>query len=269
MDKTEQILWILLIVSLVCFFSLNSAFGQINLTPYDKYENLKIKHSTNPNLCIFEADPTFTSSWKEIETETKIAVYYWESTLHAVSDGNWDINILPTIPFEEHENAMAEDYPMCNILITYEDHNPDSNALGTTGIDFANSSHKYTFIRVWLNAVDHQKIEINIGELKDGEELTFTFENKRKPLPMNTVRNIVMHEIGHGIGLGHFFGVDQDKSVMRPSLEPFSDDEWNVHLVDVKMVIELYGEDGFGGNGLPYNPKACYFTQDSQLEICD
>ena len=269
MDKTEQILWIVLIVSLVCFFSLNSAFSQVDLTPYDKYENLKIKHSTNPNLCIFEADPTFTSNWKEIETKTKIAVYYWEASLHAVTGGNWDINILPTVPFEEHENAMAEDYPMCNIMITFEDHNPDTNALGTTGIDFASSNHKYTFIRVYLNAADLQKIEINIGELKNDEEVTITFENNRKPLPMNTVRNIIMHEIGHGLGLGHFFGVDQEKSVMRPSLEPFSDDEWNVQLVDIKMLIELYGEDGFGGNGLPYNPNACYFTQDSQLEVCD
>lgn len=269
MDKTEQMLWIVLIVSLVCFFSLNSAFGQIDLSIYDKYDNLKIKHIGNPNLCIFEADPTFTSNWEAIERETKIAVYYWEVSLIAVTGGNWDINILPTIPFEEHDTATPNDYPLCNILITYDDINTKTNALGSTAIDFSKSNHKFTFIKVFLNATENKKITIKLGDIDKNDDATITFSNNRKPLPMNTIRNIVMHEIGHGIGLGHFFGVNQGKSVMQPSLEPFSDDEWNIHLVDIKMVMELYGEDGFGGTGLPYNPKACYFTQDSQLEMCD
>jgi hypothetical protein len=142
--------------------------------------------------------------------------------------------------------------------------------MGTTSLDFSKSWHKYTYITIYLTAQEKApKITICLGTC----EKETGVEGVPKEFPMNTIRNITIHEFGHAIGLGHYHSANKitgfSESAMNPMINPFSEDIWGVKANDVNMLIHLYGSNGFHSrDGLPYNPSACMFYHGSLL-YCD
>ena len=59
MDVVEKIVWLVLLVSLVCFFSLNNAYGE------DRFEILRFAHPDNPSVCIMEPEPIIQDRFHE------------------------------------------------------------------------------------------------------------------------------------------------------------------------------------------------------------
>ena len=58
MDSVEKIMWLILILSLVLFFSLNSAFA-------DKFEVIRFIHNDNPRVCVMEPEPDLQERFHE------------------------------------------------------------------------------------------------------------------------------------------------------------------------------------------------------------
>ena len=256
MDLVEKIMWIVCIVSLVCFFSLNNAYGE------DRFEILKFIHSYNPNVCIMEPDHAIQERFhNEVYNSTINSVLIWQNEMRAYSDGDWFMPIYYH-EYETHFDKVPEDFPNCNIFIEYRQYNGvDGNphksktAMGYTAFDFSKSWHKYSYVMVFFEIPQHNpKISLCIG-CEDREDATITIETEYETLPESTINRIIMHEFGHALGIGHY--IDDGKkgnsvySLMYPTMEPFVENDSSLGLVDKEMLIMLYNDDGFGGqNGL-------------------
>ena len=105
---------------------------------------------------------------------------------------------------------------------------------------------------MFLQAVNNTALSLNFGDgYKDPESGLTKFEInlERQPLPIQTVYNIVLHELGHGLGLGHYesaYPNGLERSTMTPSLKPFADDAFGIKITDKFMLGYLYGTDGYG-----------------------
>jgi len=223
---------------------------------YDRYEFLGVRHDATPNVCLFEPNPTNVDwkYWKSVEIESWKAILDWQVEMSEfLPDGDWSMYIHSTVPYEEHWDKTPDDYRHCTIFLTYEAFNeePDNKALGLTGIDFSNSSHKFTFIVVYLHAVKNTSIVLNFDDAKKDPETGLTkFEINldREQLPLQTIYNIVLHELGHGLGVGHYESVSPNgyhRSTMTPSLKPFSNEVFEIKIADKFMLGYLYGMDGY------------------------
>ena len=250
MDLVEKIVWILLIVCLVSFFSLNSAYGE------DKIEVLRLSHPDNPTVCIMQPEPIIQDRFHEdVFKLTVDSVLSWQNEMSDYTDGNWFMPMF-YYEYEEHFDKVPEDFPECNIFIEYREYNTgvdegttNNKALGWTGFDFSKSWHKYAYVMVYLKSPEvNPHISLCIG-CEDNNDITITFE--QKPLPSNTISRIIMHEFGHSLGIGHYQD-DRERnntlpSLMHPNLKPFEENSFKIEDVDKEVLKMIYNKDGFGG----------------------
>jgi len=182
-----------------------------------------------------------------------------------LTEGDWSIYIQSIVHYEEHWNKTPDDYRHCNIFLTYEawSEGREDMALGLTGIDFADSRHKFTYIVIFLHAEERNNIVIDLGSMKENNEGKYEFVFDKKQLPLNTIYNIVLHEVGHGLGLGHYWSTQEDdykRSALIPSLKPFDEDiNFEITIADKFQLGRLYGLDGFQKPQPVWIPDHCLF----------
>ena len=227
---------------------------------YSKYDSLKLRFDTNPHVCLFEVNPELYD-WYKLKNITISAIEEWILKLeYAYPKGDWAV-LVETISWEDHKAANALDYPQCNIMINYEK-TSNSTTLGSTGLNFNASWHKFMFINVFLES---QK---NITKIVIGDDMSTSTVNMIKesyPLSENTIRNIILHEFGHGLGLAHFNlnrsmqGYTQ--SVMAPTISPFDENQiLSVTYLDLVMIGKIYGENGWNKPSPVFHIKGCYIS---------
>jgi hypothetical protein len=239
----------------------------------DEYKTLGIRHATNPVVCLFEPDPLYTDNAEGIITAGYTAVSMWQEGLYEHSpNGNWRL-LMVTIPIEDHKYKAASQFPACNILISFEYLNEYDSTLGYTYLNFSKSSHKYTQITLYthdLKVIKHHKLNLGTAE----QEYTHTtFEIK--PFSVVAIQNIITHEFGHALGLGHYKITDYpiytaDKpwinaSIMYYAINAADDEIAKPKYVDFKMVEKIYGEDGFGGSITPPLKVGYYTSGDNDI----
>ena len=189
-------------------------------------------------------------------------------------DGDWSMNLHSTVPYHEHWNKTPDDYRHCTIFLTFEpwSEGREDMALGLTGIDFADSRHKFTYIVVFLHAEERNNIVIDLGSMQENSDGKYEFIFDKKQLPLNTVYNIVLHELGHGLGLGHYWadqGDDYKRSALIPSLTPFDENiNFEVTIADKFQLARLYGMDGFQKPQPVWIPDHCVFEHGLKLVGC-
>ena len=234
---------------------------------YSKYDSLKLRHATNPHVCLFEVNPELYD-WYKLKYITISAIEEWILKLeYAYPNGSWAV-LVETIPWEEHEKKTPFDYPQCNIMINYEK-SSNSKTLGNTSLNFNTSWHKFMFINVFLES---QK---NITKIVIGDDISTSTVNmvqESYPLSENTIKNIIVHEFGHGLGLAHFNlnrsmqGYTQ--SVMAPTISPFDENQvLSVTYLDLVMIGKIYGENGWNIPSPVFHIKGCYIS-DSYIFRC-
>jgi len=256
--KIDKILAITIISLLVM------SVGTVN---GDVFNTLKLKQDSRPSVCMFEPAPGTTDNWDILKTSAFLGVYEWELKMQqAYPDGDWEMEIHPIIPWEEHEHKFVEDYKQCNIMINFEKTHPNENstAIGTTSIQFQNSAHKFMFINIYL---EHPTTSKNVKIVIGGEEQgTFTVSTKTMTLSPLQVRNVVLHEVGHALGLAHYDLTNSlktgehgmDRSSMYYSMN-LNDKEQllEVKRPEILMLKEIYGEDGWLGSSPAWIIKSC------------
>ena len=234
---------------------------------YSKYDSLKLRFDTNPHVCLFEVNPELYD-WYKLKNITMSAIEEWILKLeYAYPKGDWAVAV-ETIPWEDHKAANALDYPQCNIMINYEK-TSNSTTLGSTGLNFNASWHKFMFINIFLES---QK---NITKIVIGDDMSTSTVNMIKEshtLSENTIRNIILHEFGHGLGLAHF-NLNRSMqgythSSMAPTISPFDENQiLSVTYLDLVMIGKIYGENGWNKPSPVFHIKGCYVS-DSYIFRC-
>ena len=267
MVSKVSIVSIVIIVSIVWLSCLYIAHA-------DQYTTLGIKHQDTPLTCIFEPYPQITEKPDEVIQVAENAVQLWEDSLYEHSPtGNWVLDTV-VIPAELHHLKDPYDFPSCNILISFEYANTESS-LGYTSIGFNKSWHKFTHAVVFLNAFEiSPKVQITLG---NGGVVDIKKKISLNELSMPVIQNIITHEFGHGLGLGHYKITDypiytKDKpwieaSAMYFALNPYDDEIVIPKYVDVKMMEKIYYTDGFGGTPVTKIPKTGFYSP-GDIDIC-
>jgi len=258
---------ILLLFLFLIGFGIQSAFG-------DKYNSLGMVFKEQPLTCIFEPHPAFTKHPDVVVMAAEKSVRLWENTLYEYApNGNWDLNTI-TIPIQIHHTAIAYDFPICDIMISFEYTN-DNYSLGYTHMNFSKSWHKYSHSVIFLNAIELTPVidftQNQQGAVQIGTKIALT------ELSMPVIQNIITHEFGHALGLGHYqitdypiYGDDRpwlEASAMYYALNPSDDEIMEPKYVDVKMLELLYYPDGFGGTPAFPIPKVGYYSA-GDIDIC-
>jgi hypothetical protein len=274
-----DVLKIVSIVLLVCSLStlsLVTAFGQFPVEG-DRYENLGIRHDVRPNVCLFEPNPTHVDweYWKSAEFQSFKAILDWQVAMtEFLPDGDWTMHIHSTVPYHEHWNKTPDDYRHCNIFLTFEpwSEGREDMALGLTGIDFADSRHKFTYIVVFLHAEQRNNIVLDLGNMQENSDGKYELVFEKKQLPINTIYNIVLHEMGHGLGLGHYWADQVDdykRSALVPSLTPFDENiSFEITIADKFQLARIYGMDGFQKPQPVWIPDHCVFEHGLKVLGC-
>ena len=249
MENIQRLLWIMLITSLVVFFSLEFAFGE------DKIETLRYVHKDNPTVCIMEPSPIIQERFhEEILDVTISSIKAWEIEMIEHTGGNWYLPIKYYM-WEFHFDKLTTDFKQCNIIMEFDEYNNGENrnkrSLGWTAFDFSNSSHKYAYMKVYVKATEPPQVTMICVNCDEGKQNPDT-EYELKPLPLGTIKSIIMHEFSHTLGVGHYIDdrthFNNIPSLMYPTLSPFIENDPIIGLVEKEVLRLIYGEDGFGGH---------------------
>ena len=108
-------------------------------------------------------------------------------------------------------------------------------------------TQNWTECDVIIQFVDNSTNPLDLGktDLNEKEALiSIALYNENKKLPTGDLYNIILHELGHSMGLGHYnSGIPNDPtSVMSPQFEPFKSIKLTIMSIDVNKLSGLYTE---------------------------
>jgi len=241
----------ILIPLLILTSGLNFAYAE------DWIETLRFVHKDNPTVCIFEPHPIIQERFhKDVFRVTVDSVLIWGNEMTQYTGGDWYMDIK-YYEYKHHVDKVPTDFPECQILSVYDqinkgDKNVKETALGFTTFDFSRSTHQYSMILTYLQSYESRpNIAICIGECPHHPEPTVSIEQVPRDLSTNVVQKIIMHEFGHALSIGHYVEdrdrLNNEHSMMYPSMKPFSENSLEIGQVDKEMLKKIYGADGFGG----------------------
>ncbi len=213
------------------------------------YEFMPFKQSElMPEICIMKPAPNLIDYY-DYQDSIWYGIAVWEEGLNEMSEMfqpdkgySWQLKILE-FAYEEHVTKEVSDYIQCNIFIVFEPFDKEKeNTLGITAFDYANSRHKYAVITIFATQPAPAVLYL------DDDPETWDTQVDILPITPNTMRQIIGHEMGHGLGLGHYYaGMNNpSRSIMEFSMSIWSEDNYlPPQYLDYYALITKYGTDGF------------------------
>jgi len=197
-----------------------------------------------PEVCVMEPEPAI--NYELYQSSILSGIVVWETELDKMSEMfnppkgySWVLNIKE-FTYDYHKDMQISDFIECNIFIVFENNmrEEDPNTLGKTYFDHANSRHKYAVITVY---VYQENPTINIDPDPS------TWKDNMEYIGVNTMRQIIAHEMGHALGLGHYYaGMAASRSVMEFSMSAWDESNYlPPQALDIYALIIKYGADGF------------------------
>ena len=231
------ILFLILITS-----SVQSAFA------FDYFKTMGTMYSTNPVYCIMEPDPEVEPRYEYLREIAINSLAEWQYKLEKKTNGYWNL-YHQSYSFEQHSTRTTEDFKQCNAFINFIS---EPSKDGTLGSASANLEQDYYWLEIQTQ-ISHRKISINLGEAWENRVSNVVID---ETLPLYDIRNTILHEIGHSLGVEHFYCMPMtenciDKSIMFGSISTFKGIIKPVTELDINMVIRIYGDDGFLGYHTP------------------
>ncbi len=227
------------------------------------YEYLPLGQTElKPDVCIMEPDdPEVRKAYHDLKYEAAVGegVMIWMDGVNYMSEWfdspkgrSWEIDIM-YIPEERHRDKTLDFFITCNIFVMFFGQNDIARddlgmrALGYTTYDFAKSTHKYAIIGIFTEAIPFDNT-INFN-LNPDPKYWVDPDAKLEPVRLDyaAVRQIFTHELGHGLGLGHYYpGFGVSRSVMEAQINPFDTKLYiPPQMLDFYALITKYGPDGF------------------------
>ena len=246
---TWVVVWLL--VGIVFMGLISNVYG-------DYFKTIGVYHKYNPQICVMYPDPELEPRIEMLSEVTFSAINEWKDKLSA-GGGNWEMPVKEYV-WSEHGTATVDDYPNCTLFINYPEGTEDES-VGRTGFDFSSSERYYYWVEADMNTVE-RKLSITLGETMNDSNISNKIEWKE--IPESDIRNIILHELGHGLGVEHYY-VDTNcieeecdySPIMYHSISVFEEQVKNVTDKDIKMVERIYGKDGFGGMTPKWIPRTC------------
>jgi len=232
-----------------------------NAYSFEYFKTMGTMYGVYPTYCIMEPNPETEPRYQFLTEIAKNTIDEWNTKLSETTDGNWNM-YYQSYAYEQHKDRTTDDYGQCGGFINFTAKPSQDGVLGSAS---ANLEKGYYWINVQTQ-ISSQKITINIGGDWEDRVETISIEGD---IPLNDIRNVLLHEIGHSLGVEHYYCESQEencanKSIMYPTVDIMIGQNKVVKQVDVDMVVRIYGEDGFLGWSNPV-PELCLISSSGKL----
>jgi hypothetical protein len=249
-------IFLILLLSIASFHQSFALIEGFQLTDF------KLAH--NPTICAVESlpDPNFPSIGTRMLTQTEYAVIDWSTKLNT-SLGTpashipiWKITLIKVFLWQQ----KMFDYSNCDIIINYKE-KPDDPKLqteigGVTQYDYEHhtSTIEIYYLQVNVNAIQNEIRNANVIYTTTNWIPYYT----GNPLGDAQLGMIIRHEMGHALGLGHFFsdnpanlsqwihGEVSLPSIMIPVVIAIGNPHFDITSYDIYEIKLIYGNNGFG-----------------------
>lgn len=252
-------------IGLLLLFLFLIAFGFQSLTQsvfgFDYFKTMGTMYGVYPTYCIMEPDPEIEPRHEYLTELAKSSIDEWSIKLTEATGGNWNM-YYQSYAYDQHKDRTTDDYGQCGGFINFTSEPMTDGVLGRASANLEKGFY-------WIEAQTQfsaNKISIKLGGNWEDRVSTTHIEGD---IPLNDIRNILIHEIGHSLGIEHYYCEPQtddciNKSVMYPNMDILQGEIRTIKEVDIDMVVRIYGEDGFLGWSNPV-PELCLISSSGKL----
>jgi len=202
-----------------------------------------------PVFCLFEPQGKIEKSFAafyDIVGMVEYAGDYWAYAMESfgMDKEDWEVDFVIYQDYE-YTQRVFDEYPNCDVYTHFELADSESTLGG--------------FVKVMkrVRVIDEMVIVMSNWSIPDPEVDAVMHKTKDKV----AVQQVIIHEFGHALQIGHYapevvLSKNTHFDLMAESMmfgQVHGDFEYrSITDRDVQSLIRMYGEDGFGGQEMPF-----------------